>query len=257
MTVYLDLVMLLNFGVDYLLLVGTNRLSGFPPEHHRCIWGAFLGGIYGGSCLIPGFSFLGGSFWRFVFLGLIGTVAFGWNRSALHRICVFVILNMALGGIAASSGIDSLFGLIICGSLLWLLCCSGFRGKSGGEAYIPVELKWKGRSVRLYALRDTGNVLTDPVTGEPVLVCGADVGEELLGLSRAWFQDPVAAVASGKIQGLRLIPYRSVGKSNGMLLAVRLKSAVIGGNRRDPLVAFAPEEIAKGQVYRMLTGGTI
>ena len=30
MVVYLDLVMLLNAAVDFLLLLGTNRLTGFP-----------------------------------------------------------------------------------------------------------------------------------------------------------------------------------------------------------------------------------
>lgn len=257
MTVYLDLVMILNFAVDFLLLTGTNRFTGFPGEYRRCVWGALLGGIYGGCCLLPGFAFLGSGIWRLVFLGLMGWVAFGWNRSALRRIPVFVILNMALGGLAASSRADGLWGLLLCGMLLWALCSGSLRGCSVPEAYIPAELNWGGRTVRLYALRDTGNVLSDPVTGEQVLVCGADVGEELLGLSRAWFQDPVGAVVSGKVPGLRLIPYHAVGRPNGMLPAVRLKEAVIGGVRKEPLVAFAPEEIAKGQVYRMLTGGTI
>ena len=36
MAVYLDLVMLLNFLVDYLLLLGTNRLSGSPMTPGRC-----------------------------------------------------------------------------------------------------------------------------------------------------------------------------------------------------------------------------
>ena len=257
MTVYLDLVVMLNFAVDFLLLAGTNRFSGFPGEYRRCAWGALLGGIYGGCCLLPGLRFLGSGIWRLVFLGLIGSAAFGWNCSAVRRIPVFVMLNMALGGLAASSRAEGIWGLLLCGGFLWILCQGTFRRRSGPEGYIPAELKWGGRTVRLYALRDTGNVLSDPVTGEQVLVCGADVGEELLGLSRAWFQDPVGAVVSGKVPGLRLIPYHAVGRSNGMLPAVRLKDAVIGGVRKEPLVAFAPEEIAKGQVYRMLTGGTI
>lgn len=257
MTVYLDLVMILNFAVDFLLLTGTNRFSGFPGEYRRCAWGALLGGIYGGSCLLPGFAFLGSGIWRMVFLGLIGSVAFGWNRSALRRIPVFVILNMALGGIASCTRIGGIVGVLLCGGMLWLLCCSGSRKQAASEEYIPAELSWEDRTVRLYALRDTGNVLSDPVTGEQVLVCGADVGEELLGLSRSWFRDPVGAVVSGKIPGLRLIPYHAVGRPNGMLPAVRVKNAVIGGVRKEPLVAFAPEEIAKGQVYRMLTGGTV
>ena len=254
--VYLDLVMGLNFAVDFLLLAGTNRLTGFPPSCRRSALGAAVGGIYGGVCILPGFQFLGNGVWRIVFLILMGSVAFGWNRSAFRRVSVFVILNMALGGIAAGSGAKNLLGVLLCGAFLWILCRFGLQ-IVGDQKYIPAELNWKGNQVKLFALRDTGNTLSDPVTGEQVLVCGADVAEELLGVPKIQFRDPVEIVASGIIPGLRLIPYRAVGKSKGMLPAIRLDHSVIGGVRKEPLVAFAPEEIAKGQVYRMLTGGTI
>ena len=45
MAVYLDLVMLLNFLVDYLLLLGTNRLSGSPMTPGRCALAAVLGSV--------------------------------------------------------------------------------------------------------------------------------------------------------------------------------------------------------------------
>ena len=61
MAVYLDLVMLLNFLVDYLLLLGTNRLSGSPMTPGRCALAAVLGSVYAGACLLPGFRFLGNS----------------------------------------------------------------------------------------------------------------------------------------------------------------------------------------------------
>ena len=256
MIVYLDLVVGLNFMVDFLLLVGTNRLTGFPPSCRRSVLGAAVGGIYGGACVLPGFRFLGSGVWRIVFLILMGSVAFGWNRSAFRRVSVFVILNMALGGLTVGSGAKSFWGVLLCGGFLWILCRWGYR-IADGQKYIPAELSWRGNRVKLFALRDTGNTLSDPVTGEQVFVCGADVAEELLGVPKIQFRDPVEIVASGIIPGLRLIPYRSVGTSNGMLPAIRLESAVIGGVRKEPLVAFAPEEIAKGQVYRMLTGGTI
>ena len=256
MVIYLDLVVALNFAVDFLLLIGTNRLTGFPPSFRNSALGAAVGGIYGGACILPGFRFLGNGIWRLVFLFLVGSLAFGWNRSAIRRSSVFVILNMALGGIAVGTGVRSFFGVLFCGTFLWMLCRSGLPLAENPQ-YIPAELNWKGNWVKLFALRDTGNTLSDPITGEQVLVCGADVAEELLGVSRTRFRDPVEIVASGIIPGLRLIPYRSVGKSNGMLPAIRLEDAVIGGVSKKPLVAFAPEEIAKGQVYRMLTGGTI
>ena len=51
MEVYLDVLMLLNFMVDLLLMVGTNRLSGHSPGCKRALPAAAMGGIYGGACL--------------------------------------------------------------------------------------------------------------------------------------------------------------------------------------------------------------
>lgn len=255
MLVYLDGVMLLNFLVDLLLILGTNRLTGYPPGLKTAAIAAVVGSIYAGLCMVPGFHFLGNILWRVVFLLLMAVLAFGWNRSALHRGAVFVLLSMALGGIA--SGVEMVdFGAVcICAGLLWLLCRIGFRGQLGHREYVPVELSWQERHIKLLALKDTGNTLRDPITGEPVLVCGADVGEELLGLPRSCFSDPAAAVSSGLIPGLRLVPYHAVGQPGGMMLALRLQHTKIGERFTDSLVAFAPQEIAKGEAYRMLTGG--
>ena len=256
MLVYMDMVMLLNFLVDFLLILGTNRLTGYPPGGTRAAVASFLGSIYAAACLIPGFRFLGNALWRMVFLGLMAVLAFGWNSGAVRRGAVFVLLSMALGGMAGRIRLNHFSALCLCALLLWLLCRVGFGGQLGSREYVPVVLTWQERKLRLMALRDTGNTLRDPLTGEPVLVCGADVGEELLHLPRSTFLDPAGAVAAGMLPGLRLIPYRAVGQPGGMLLALRLKDVKIGEQKVSPLVAFAPHEIAKGEAYRMLTGGT-
>ena len=109
----------------------------------------------------------------------------------------------------------------------------------------------------IIALRDTGNTLHDPLTGEQVLVAGADVGKKLLGLTDHQLKHPVETLTSGSFTGLRLIPSHAVGQPGGMLLAVRFKDAQIGGKSAQPLVAFAPDVIARGETYQMLTGGVV
>ena len=69
MTVYLDGVILLNFLVDFLLLLGASRLCGQPVKTYRVCGAAAVGGIYAGACLLPGFYFLGNLLWRTVSLG--------------------------------------------------------------------------------------------------------------------------------------------------------------------------------------------
>lgn len=257
MRVYLDLVMLLNFLVDFLLLMGTNRLAGYPPAYGRAAFSAVLGAAYSGACMLPRMGFLGNTLWRIVFLCLMAGIAFGWNRSAFHRGAVFVLLSMALGGIAVGFGKGSFWILVASAMGLWLLCRVSFRGSVGQREYVPVELSWEDKKVSLIALRDTGNTLRDPLTGEQVLVAGADVGTELLGLTDHQLRHPVETLASGVFPGMRLVPYMAVGQPGGMLLAVRFEKAKIGNTYGNPLVAFAPEVIGKGAVYRMLTGGAV
>ena len=253
----MDVVAFLNFLVDFLLLIGTNRLSGFPPDYGRSAVAALVGGIYGGMCMLPGFWFLSAVFWRIVMLCLIAVIAFGWNQSTIRRGGVFILLSMALGGIAAGAGRRSITMLLLSAVIMWLLCKIGFQGSVGTKEYIPVRLNWKDKEMNIIALKDTGNTLQDPLTGEQVLVAGADVAMYLLGLTAHQLQHPVETVAMSSIPGMRLIPYRAVGQPGAMMLAVRVQNAQIGKRQFQPLVAFAPERIAKGEMYQMLTGGVV
>ena len=257
MQIFVDVVAVLNFLVDFLLILGTNRLAGFQPEYGRAAVAAVLGGVYGGACLFPDFLFLADIHWRAICLMLMSLIAFGWNRSALQRGGIFVLLSMALGGIALGMGQGGAMMLMLSAGLMWLLCTFSFRGSAGSREYLPVKLFWGDKQMNLIALKDTGNTLRDPVTGEQVLVAGADIGERLLGLTMYQLSHPIETLATVKIAGLRLIPYHAVGQTGSMLLAVRFPKAQVGKKNMQPLVAFAPDRIAQGDVYQMLTGGVI
>lgn len=257
MEVYLDLVIMLNFLVDFLLLLGTNRLSGFPPGRLRCGAASVLGAIYGGACLLPGFRFLGNLLWRSVSLCLMAVIAFGWGRSAWKRGAVFVLLSMALGGIALNFGRQDFLALLAAAGLCWLLCRISFDGGTGNREYIPITLHYGDKTASLLALRDTGNTLRDPITGEQVLIVSGEVAQRLTGLSREQLQAPLETLARRPVPGLRLIPYRAVGQSGGMLLALRFDNVKIGSRQQSAIVAFAPEGLGKGSIYQALTGGAI
>lgn len=257
MTVYLDLVVILNFLVDFLLLLGTNRLSGFPPGIRKLIPAAALGAGYSGLCMLPGFRFLGSLLWRLVSLVLMAVIAFGWNRSTVKRGCIFVLLSMALGGMAMNVGRPNFPVLILAASGIWLLCTAAFGGSVGGREYVTISLSYGNHTETVVALRDTGNQLRDPVTGEAVLIISGTVAQRLTGLSDRQIQNPMQTIVERPIAGLRLVPYASVGNPCGMLLALPIDNCCMDGSVRRTLVAFAPEELGRGAVYEALTGGTI
>lgn len=257
MEVYLDLVFLLNFLVDFLLLLGTNRLAGFPPGTLRCALAALVGGLYGAACLVPGFRFLGNPLWRTVFLMLLGAAAFGLDRSAWKRGGVFLLLTMALGGMALSFGRGDFIAVVLAAAVVWLLCRVAFGQTVGGREYVPVTLTYGGNTASYLALRDSGNTLRDPITGEQVLILSGRAARKLTGLTPEDLASPLETLAKRPIPGLRLIPYRTVGQGSGMLLAVRFDNVTIGRKRQRAIVAFAPEGMEEGSSYQVLVGGAL
>ena len=257
MVIYADLAIVLNFAVDLCLLLGANRLSGYSPGWKRALPAAGLGSVYAAVCLIPPLGFLGDVFWRILVLLAMSFIAFGASPSGLRRGILFVFLSMALGGVAAAMGKGGLWGTLAAAAAICAICLLGFREPIGQSRYVSVDLIYQGRKMSLTALYDTGNLLRDPITGQGILLVGADVGFALAGLSDAALSDPVSAVGQGRLAGARLIPYRAVGKESGMLLALPLDEVWIDGRKSGRLVAFAPNVLCARNTYQALTGGVI
>ena len=252
---YLPGVFLLYFLVNFLLLLGAGRLLGNMPKWLRAAIAAAVGGVYACACLLSGFYFLGNLAWRIVCLLLMSGIAYGISVNALQQGFVFGILSFALGGAISEIGKGGPAELLGTAGILCILCGIGFRMRSGNTTYIPVELSYGEKHLRLTALRDTGNGLVDPVTGRQVLVVGADVAQSLTGLTREQLHKPVESV--GLLPGLRLIPYRSINCSNGFLLCMCFQNVKIGSWQGSSLVAFAPEWLHPEGVYQALTGGMV
>ena len=132
----------------------------------------------------------------------------------------------------------------------------GFPETPGTVQYEQVVFGNTGKPISVLALRDTGNTLKDPVTGESVLVISPEVACRLTGLTQEQLREPLDTMAGKVLPGLRLIPYQTINGA-GMLLGMRFQNVKIGNRKVDPIVAFATEGLGRGDVYQALTGGTL
>jgi len=239
------LVVLLKGIVCWLLLMVACRLCEGSVSWYRYLWGAALGGAYSGACLLTGFHFLGNWYWRLIFLALTAWLVFGADRVCMGGI--YVLLDLLLSVVTWEQTGTVLLGIIG----VYLLLRLSRNGGSGN--CVPVELTHNNNSVSIRALRDTGNTLVDPLTGQQVLIVGAQVAMKLLGLTREQLRFPVEAIE--ELPGYRLIPYKTIGSQCAMLLAKRFRDVQIGNWRGSRLVAFAPENLNEG--YEALTGGFV
>ena len=280
--IYADSFFLLNFGVNYLLLACAGKLDGSPAHRGRCALGAALGAGYALMTLLPGWAFLEHPACKAgAAVGMLLAV-YGRSERLLRVGALFLVLSCAFGGgLLLLTRMDSTGGssLGILGPSLGMrgiliaaaLCYGGLSLLLGGQFSHrgpKGELTWltlthRERTVRLLALRDTGNTLRDPITGRPVVVAeGKKVGvlvPELSGLDPSALSDPVALM--GRLEGveglrLQLLPYRAVGVERGLLLALRLDRAEVGGQVwRNCLTALSPTPVSDGGNYSALIGG--
>lgn len=246
------LAIILNFIVHFLLLLGTNRLSCFPAGVGRCALGAAIGAAYSGACLLSKLRFLAAIQCRLLCLGLMGWTAFGAGAAGWKRCGAFGLLNLALEGLVREMDRGSFWTLPLSAAAVWVLCRMAFGG--GNREYLRMGLRWGDRQMDVTALRDTGNTLRDPVTGEPVLIVSGAVGSYLTGLTQAQLQNPMETMVRHPIPGLRLIPFRAVGKSAGMLLALPMEGSGLGRKEGKVLVAFDPWGLDREQGYQALVG---
>lgn len=245
------LIVSLNFLVNYLLLMGVDRLTGMTAPLYRRAMGAGLLALYSGLCVLPELKIPTGFTWRLASLTAAAVTAYGFRSPG--KTGIFLLLQFALVGLTQSTGKQQLWGQCLAGAAVSLICMLT-PGRDRGQSFVSVELSRLGKRERLTALVDTGNTLRDPVSGSGVLVISGSAAQKLTGLTLQQLRSPVETARQAAVSGLRLIPCRTVAGSS-LLLALRFPQAVIGGKKRDVLVAFAPGEL--DGMYQALIGGNV
>ena len=246
---YGALVFAFTWIVDFMLLREAAREEKGIRSRLRCGAGAVIGGLYALLSLQEDHPEL-----LLPVLLLMGVTAFGLGNYL--RWGKFLFLWLVANAMAAGVGNMDGWFLVLAAALLCLLALVG-RDGGAGSGYASLTIRFGEKTVSLRALRDSGNLLTDPVSGESVLIVSPWVGSKLLGLSPWELMHPIETVASGKVPGLRLIPYSAVGSGGGLLPALRFRDVTVDGENRSRIVAFSPNPIGDGRRFEALAGGAV
>lgn len=284
MEIYIDIIFVINTVLNYLILLVTAKICDVAVSRKRLLLSAMLGGLYSAAVAIFGFEyvFLKSAPIKIIFGVLMVLAAFGKERGLFRIAVVFFLASAMFAGcvlaVSYMSGQNSpdwiyrpvsLKILILSFAVSYAVISFFYRRaarKLSGGGIFKVRAETTGGNVEFTALHDTGNSLSDPFSGDHVIITDLDTAKPLFTpeiwtmLSNELLKKPIQAMsqiyAKDSRYRLRLVPYKAVGIKNGFLLAIKPNAVYIDGRRRnDMLIALSPNRVSAGEKYSALIGG--
>jgi stage II sporulation protein GA (sporulation sigma-E factor processing peptidase) len=260
--IYIDSLFLLSLFTDYLLCLVTGRFCGLYLRRWRYLVAAIFGAVYSVCVFLPGLSFLALPVMELASAAVMGLIAFGGEKRLLRCIGVFLAVSATFGGLVWALTLHAgemprldLRLLFICFALCYLALSIFARAKLNHAEgnIVHVQLKMGERVAKFRALVDTGNCLTDPVSGAGVMVVSPAVLVTLFPHSRDVLECPDAvelmerAGRSDELAGkLRLLPYTNISGA-GLLPVFRPDELRVEGKiRQGVLVGISAHAAADG-----------
>jgi stage II sporulation protein GA (sporulation sigma-E factor processing peptidase) len=249
--IYADVYYLINFLMDYTALWATARFARFRVRFWRLLLAASVGACYGVLILFPSGKALQTFFFKFLTSVLMVALVFApvsWKRFS-QMLLYFYLVSFTMGG--AVLGLSNLVSNLPTTALeylsfpyFWLGAAAATAfvlGKWGivfvqksflqGLLHVPVKIKIQGKEINVAGLIDTGNQLTDPLTGNPVIIVEYKVLAPLLPdeLQKVFtekgevdLEQLVAGVRKDETNfPFRLIPFTTIGKHHGIMIGFK------------------------------------
>lgn len=253
MILYLDAYFLTNFLMDLLLLDLTKHYLKLSGSSGRMVLAAGFGAA--GACVLELVQVVGSHAWLrlgigAVGIGLITGTAFGISdlRQWGLQTAVFGLSGMILAGglelllVNVPEGLPfgpALVIVVFFARWVWHMLIQRMRDEG---RYCQVRLEYRGKTVEIRAIRDTGNLLYEPYHKKPVHVVTAE---------------PIRKLCRS-VDRVIYVPYRSVGEEQGIMPGIQIDCMTVLQKGRPalhlekPWIAISPGPLTDGHQYDML-----
>lgn len=286
----MDVVFLENVCMNYIILLATGLITKFDIHYGRLFLSSILGSLYAVFAIgMMTQNFFGFLLKILLSIGMI-YIAFRPNhmKRLLKTLLVFYLTSFAFGGAAFAllyflrpqdilmkNGVFigtypikvALLGGIV-GFTVITVAFKVIKSQiSKKDLFCTIEIMLYDKNKKLIALLDTGNLLKDPITHDPVIVVEKDkledfIPSQLLKSTQLIIQGKVADEMEGieeYLARLRVIPYSSLGKQHGMLVGMKVDKVVISYQEQlstieHAVIGLYDKELTKTKKYSALVG---
>ena len=253
MTIYLDVVIIENLIMNSIIIYATAIITKSKIKHIRILISSLIGAIYSVLSYISNLAIFSNLFTKILLSIIMVYIAFNpKDIKALGKITLlFYLTSFVFGGVAFAMiyiikpqnvlmkdglflGTYPLKTIFIGAIVASIILITGFKVVkskfSKKDMFCNINIKIQGKEKKIKVMVDTGNLLKDPISGMSVIVIEHT---ELYDILPKELLNNLEKILGGDLKGipedikneylskLRVIPYSSLGKQNGMLLGIK------------------------------------
>lgn len=290
MTIYVDIVLVENLIMNYIILFATGLVLKLKINQIRIIISSLLGAMYSiiaYAGILEIYSSLGlkivlsilivyiafnpqnaKKMWKYILIFYLTSFVFGGAAFALIYIIKPQDILMRNGLFLGTYPLKTVMLSAIIGFFIIVTAFTIVKSKiSKKDMFCNIEIKLNEKIIKTKAMLDTGNLLKEPITNTPVVVVEHTllyecIPKEILNnlekIIGGDFEKLPNYIREEYVLKLKLIPFSSLGKTNGMLLGIKPEYIkVIGEEERvnkNVIIGIYNKSLTKKGEYRALMG---
>lgn len=277
MDIYIDVLFLVNFIANYIIMLSTAKVAGIYIKRRYIIYSSVFGSFVSLIIFFMKIHMLILIIIQLLCAFIMIYIAFGKNNkeSFLRLTVLFIIITTAFAGICTfwqnfanniiyRNGVvymDLPFKMLVLSFGISYFIISVVFGKSArhnikkGEL-ATVDLSAFGNNIKFSALNDTGNDLKDPITGKKVIIIERNIAMQILPSDLTFIG--ISINESNAVEMLerigkttyntkfRIINYNSIGAGDASLLIFNPERVISGGKQLDVYIGISPNKISNG-----------
>ena len=291
MTIYIDVVLIENLIMNYIILLATGIILKIKIKHLRLITASLIGAIYTILTYVITIQIYSNFFLKFILSMMIIYVAYNPPnvKKMWKYLLVFYLTSFVFGGAAFALiyivkpqdilmknglflGTYPLKNVVLAGIVGFISVTTTFKIVKNKitkkDIYKEIKIEMNGKQIHLNAMLDTGNMLKDPITEKPVIVVEKIILYEVLpkelldnleNILGGDLKNISEKVKDKYIKKLKFIPFSSLGRQNGMLVGIKPDFVEIveeqkTQKRNDIIIGIYEKSLTKDGRYRALMG---
>lgn len=291
MTIYIDVVLIENLIMNFIILLATGLILKEKIKTIRLLLASLLGAIYSVISYMSILEIYSSMILKIILSIVMIYIAF--NPQTMKKmwkdILIFYLTSFVFGGAAFALiyivkpqdilmknglflGTYPLKTIVLGAIIAFIIIIAAFtvvKTKiTKKDMFCEIEIGINGEKIETTAMLDTGNLLKEPITNTPVIVLEHTllydcIPKEILNhldeLLGGEFSNIPEEIKEEYISKLKFIPFSSLGKQNGMLLGMKAEYIKIKGidkeeEKKNVIVGIYNKSLTKRGEYRALMG---